>query len=117
MREKFVFIFKVLAVVASFSPLIALAQANAESTYLDTMNLFSTISAIIFALCHIAGIVFAFMSVVYYRRYRQNPNETPISRVLWVLGLGILIFCLPWAAEQNSIYQEMQAASEQVEGQ
>ncbi|MCD6048315.1 MAG: hypothetical protein K0S08_1962 [Gammaproteobacteria bacterium] len=117
MKEKFVFVLKMLTMLACFCPLIALAQANTESPYLDTMSMFSTISAIIFALCHIAGIIFIFMSIVYYRRYRQNPNETPLGRVLWVLVLGILIFCLPWAAAQNSIYQEMQSASEQVEGQ
>lgn len=97
----------------SLFPFVVLAQES-NSPYLATMSMFDTISSIIFALCHIAGMIFFFMSMIYFRRYRQNPNETPISRVLWVLVLGLIIFFLPWVAEQNSIYQEMQNADQRV---
>ncbi len=88
--------------------------ALADETYLQTMSMLDFIMMLIFGMCRIAGIVFIFMSFVYYRRFRQNPHETPLNRVIWVLVLGLLIFFIPTLAEYNNIYSTMQTAGEEA---
>ena len=49
----------------------------------------------------------------YYRRYRHNAHETTLSRVVWILIFGVVLFCFPWLAEEMPIYQEMQMIANQ----
>ncbi len=88
--------------------------AQADEIYGHTLDVVSDIIMIFFALAHVVGAVFIFMSFVYYRRFRQNSVETPISKVLWVLFFGIVLFCFPWVAEQLSIYQTIAQAAQQT---
>lgn len=102
---------KILTTSLLFLALPAWAEG---SPYLGTLSTLNVIVTLLFALCHVVGIVFMFLSVVYFRRYRQNPNETPLSRVLWTLILGVLIFFVPWVGSNLEIYKTMQQASEEV---
>ena len=66
--------------------------AVADSVYLNTLSLVDNIASIFFAIAYIVGAAFAFMGLVYYRRFRQNANETPLSKVLWTFMLGVLLW-------------------------
>ena len=91
--------------------------AVADSVYLNTLSLVDNIASIFFAIAYIVGAAFAFMGLVYYRRFRQNANETPLSKVLWTFMLGVLLFLFPLAAQQLDIYQTISSAEEQTSGQ
>ncbi len=48
------------------------------------------------AIFYVIGIAMVTASIMRYRDYRQNPLQTPISRVIFLLMAGIIIGLFPF---------------------
>ena len=86
--------------------------ACADSPYIGTMSMLDMMITLVFGLCRVTGIVFIILSLVYFRRFRQNAVETPLSRVLWTFFFGSIVFLFPFLAQYSSVYQNMQQAAQ-----
>ena len=73
------------------------------SAYNNTMSVVSVSRRLIFALCQLTGVLFIGMGLIRYQQYRQNPSETPLNRVLYVLLFGIAMLVLPYIAQKAEI--------------
>ena len=101
---------KILLLSVVFSlPANVFAQA-----YADTMSIVSVSTSLIFGLCIIVGVLFVGMGLVRYQQHRQNPSETPLSRVLYVLFFGILMLVLPYIAQKAVIYNVINSTADEV---
>ena len=56
--------------------------------------------------CYVAGAVLLLVGFTKFLRYRQNPQETPLSTPIVYAILGIGVILLPWA------YYLVQAANQ-----
>lgn len=88
----------------------SVTMSNVSTGALSVMDIATNLT---FGLCYVVGVILAFMTLVFFRRYRQNPIETPISKVFWTFVLGAVVFVFPFVAHTVGIYQTMEEASEQ----
>ncbi len=86
------------------------------TAYNSTMSVLSTSLSIIFSLCEITGVLFIGISFIRYQQYRQNPSETPLSRVLYVLLFGLILLILPNIAQKASIHTTIKEAADTETG-
>ena len=93
--------------------LCGLAGTAWASAYNSTMSILSASIGIIFVLCKLTGLLFSGIAFVRYRQYRQNPSETPLSRVIYVALFGVAMFLIPYMAEQEEIITTIHSAAEQ----
>ena len=77
------------------------------------LSIGAIITNLIFGLCDVTAIILAFMTIIFYRRYRQNSVETTLGKVFWTLALAAVIFIVPFVAKTLSIYQTMEDASQE----
>jgi hypothetical protein len=47
--------------------------------------------------CLIVGFSCFFAAIVKYCEYRRNPLAVPVSKVIWLIIIGILLLLLPFA--------------------
>jgi len=104
---------KLLKIGLLFFGILALNNAWA-SAYNDTMSVFSASLGLIFALCELTGVLFIGVGFVRWQQHRQNPSETPLSRVLYVLFFGLGMLILPYIAHKATINQTIETAAEQA---
>lgn len=90
-----------------------LVNTAMASAYNETMSVFSASLGLIFALCELTGVLFIGISFVRYQQYRQNPSETPLSRVLYMLFFGLAMLILPYIAHQATINETIKTAAEE----
>jgi hypothetical protein len=79
--------------------------------YNNAMSLISVSLNLLFGLCVLVGVLFIGIALTRYQQFRQNPAETPLSRVLFVLFFGIALLVLPCIAQQESTHQVIQEAA------
>lgn len=99
-----------------FSSLVRLGCADTvtmTSVSTGALSIMDIATNLTFGLCYVVGIILIFMTLVFFRRYRQNPVETPISKVFWTFLLGVVVFIFPFVAHTVGIYETMEEASEQ----
>lgn len=48
------------------------------------------------AMFYVIGIAMVAASIMRYRDYRQNPVQTPIGRVIFLLLAGLIVGFFPW---------------------
>lgn len=87
-------------VIALFCPMMVWARD--ETTGLGTMaehmvqGPLTIIMNFIDDACYVAGIIMILVGFNKYLRYRQNPQETPISTPIVYFVLGVAIILLPF---------------------
>lgn len=86
----------------------ALAATNigtaAEQVATGPLSLFWDFIA---KICYVVGITLFISGVVHYKRYRENPVATPLSKPVTLLLLGVTIGLLPlippWLAYRTGV--------------
>lgn len=87
----------------------SVTMANVSTGALSVMDIATNLT---FGMCYVVGVILAFMTLVFFRRYRQNPVETPLSKVFWTFALATVVFVFPFVAHTVGIYETMEEASE-----
>jgi ABC-type spermidine/putrescine transport system permease subunit II len=105
--------FLLLLLSLSASSFASADELNMSVVSTNVLSMTDMLSNLIFGLCYVMGITLAFMTLIFFRRYKQNPVETPLSKIFWTFFLAVVIFLLPFVARTMGIYQEMEDASEQ----
>lgn len=77
-----------VAVVRSGSQ--SLAQVS--TGLLEPLGLFTQA---LYNICYVIGAMMIFGAITQYREHRNNPAQTPISRPVMLLLLGLLLILLP----------------------
>lgn len=83
--------------------------------YNNAMSLISVSLNLLFGLCVLVGVLFIGIALTRYQQFRQNPAETPLGRVLFVLFFGIALLVLPYIAQQESTNQVIKEAASSAE--
>jgi len=110
---KTIFYCSIILIMSSVLSSALAEDINMSVVSTNVLSMTDMLSNLIFGLCYVVGITLAFMALIFFRRYRQNPAETTLGKVFWTLLLAIVIFILPFVARTMSIYQTMENASEQ----
>lgn len=93
----------IIIVLSSFVATNAWAQA-----YSNTMSMLSVSLNLLFGLCVITGVLFIGIAFTRYQQFRQNPSETPLNRVFFVLFFGVAMLFLPYVAKKATTHQVIQ---------
>lgn len=110
---KNIFFCFIIFMLSSMASMALADDLNMTVVSTNVLSMTDVLSNLIFGLCYVMGITLAFMTLIFFRRYRQNPVETTLGKVFWTFALAVVIFILPFIARTMGIYQEMEEASEQ----
>jgi hypothetical protein len=108
-------IVKILMIGFIFLSILAWADDDPTMSSISTsvLSVADMVVNLIFGLCYTVGIIFGFMTLIFFRRYRQNPVETTLSKVIWIFFIGVIIFLLPFIAQSLNFYQTINNAAQQ----
>lgn len=79
--------------------------------YSNAMSGLSVGLNMIFGLCVLTGVLFIGIALTRYQQFRQNPAETPLGRVFFVLFFGIAMLILPYIAQKETTHQVIEEAA------
>ena len=110
---KNIFYCLIVLILFGMAPIAWADDINMSIVSTNVLSMTDILTNLIFGLCYMMGITLAFMTLIFFRRYRQNPVETTLGKVFWTFALAVVIFILPFVARTMGVYQQMEDASEQ----
>ncbi len=78
----------------------SLGQASINA--IEPISIFTTV---LYDLCYILGTAFVLGSIIRYKEHRNNPSQTPISRVIMLLIFGLILLVIPVLTQFSSSSQ------------
>lgn len=73
--------------------------AQVSTGVLEPLGIFTQA---LYNICYIIGAMMLFGAIVQYREHRNNPAQTPFSRPVMLLLLGLLLILLPFIGKLSA---------------